>query len=223
MEEAFADAEWEMPEPEREFEEAFPDAEWDMAEPEAEPAFEEPAFEEPEFEAAPAEAEHDVRQDVAEPAAEAVEAEAEPAPEPEFGFEPEHQDVADVQPQAAEQPFPQQSEAMRRHIEETVLGQAVEEPAAALSAPQKAAAEPEPPLAGEGLQDALQHARQARGVLDDRAAYQDSVVAETRAAIGELQAGREAAEALRATTIEAAPAVPAPAPVVEVPQIQIQM
>ncbi|WP_195911430.1 MobF family relaxase [Streptomyces kaniharaensis] len=247
--EQFAADEWDMVEPEAEFApeaefSPFDDGEWQMTEPEAE--LEVPAD---------VEAEHDVHQDVAEPVPveepeladefqpyqwESAKPAPEPEPEAELAApadveaehdvhqdvaEAGHQDVADVQPQAGGPSFAEQSETLRRYHEELLLGQAAEEPAAAVSAPQEAVltaeVEAEPVLAGEGLHDALLQAREARGILDDRAAYQDQVVAEARAAIGELQAGRDAAEAVREVP---PPSVPAqPVPVVEAPQIQIQL
>ncbi|MFJ9523275.1 MobF family relaxase [Kitasatospora sp. NPDC101801] len=177
----------------------FPEAAWEMAEPEAElPEAE------PEFAAGAAEVEHeDVHQDV------------EPA-------EPEYQE-----------PAPQQSETMRRYHEELLLGgpaaeqehRPAERQAPAVEPPVVAEVEP---LAGDSLLGALSHAQSARGIMDDRAAYQDQKLIEAQAAIEAVTASRAAAEAVR----EAAPAVPAAqavevpvvqVPQVEVPQIQIQI
>ncbi|KOV09626.1 hypothetical protein ADK60_40365 [Streptomyces sp. XY431] len=212
--EEFAAAEQEV-QPEPADAEVFAEAEWDMAEPELEEV-PEPEFE-PEHQDV-AEVAYEAREDV--PAAEA-EAELPPEPEPEF----EHQDVAEPGelPTAPAQYMDGklvQSAAMQQYTEEMVLGSAPQTPARPLSAPEKAAPEPEPVLHGEGLYDALQSAREARGILDGRAAQQDAALAEAQAAMNEVVASREAAQAAREAAPVAAAAVQA-VQAIEIPQIQI--
>ncbi|MFD8706821.1 MobF family relaxase [Kitasatospora sp. NPDC059648] len=214
------DPEWDMAEPApEEFEHAIPDAEWDMSEPEPEGA---------EIEDWPAEF-LPLPPELHEPALPEPVAVAEPQPAPEA-----------VQ-------VPQQSEAMRRHIEEMVLAQAeaeqlpvlpeqapapVVEAAPAVEAP----AEPVAPVHAEQFQA-------VRAAVAEPAAVEttlagpglDSALAHARAARGILDErqtiqdravaeARAAIEALQASRqapqVEAS--VPAPSAPAAAPQIQIQ-